>query len=153
MEKYAFEPLIPSKIKLSEAINLGRGLIKWNELVTLCDGEGCAMGMGLAAMGLTWGSEYHLNQLWPWTRQYRSDEDKLGFWWRISTLFSNVCDGEITLDDLITWVRSVEPETEVVCSHCDGTGVEPVETSAYPPEPCSECKVEHAVPVLVGKGE
>jgi hypothetical protein len=25
------------------------------------------------------------------------------------------------------------------CSHCDGTGIEPAETSAYPPEPCSEC--------------
>jgi len=26
-----------------------------------------------------------------------------------------------------------------VCAHCDGTGQEPFETSAYPPEPCSAC--------------
>lgn len=33
---------------------------------------------------------------------------------------------------------------EVDCAHCDNTRVEPVETSEYPPEPCSVCrKVYH----------
>jgi hypothetical protein len=27
----------------------------------------------------------------------------------------------------------------VVCTRCDGTGIEPFESSAYPPEPCSDC--------------
>ena len=45
------------------------------------------------------------------------------------------------------------------CPHCDGTGVEPRETSAYPPEPCSECRkamlarVEQAELVLERKGQ
>lgn len=28
-----------------------------------------------------------------------------------------------------------------LCQHCDNTGIEPFETSEYPPEPCSACKV------------
>lgn len=31
-------------------------------------------------------------------------------------------------------------ELNTACEHCDGTGIEPIETSEYPPEPCSECK-------------
>lgn len=26
-----------------------------------------------------------------------------------------------------------------MCEHCDNTGIEPFETSEYPPEPCSVC--------------
>lgn len=32
-------------------------------------------------------------------------------------------------------------ELNAFCSHCDGIGIEPRETSAYPPEPCSVCRV------------
>jgi hypothetical protein len=31
------------------------------------------------------------------------------------------------------------------CEHCDGTGIEPIETSEYPPESCSVCVPVHYV--------
>src|SRR5277367_3756558 len=89
-------------MKMSEMMMLGRVLIKPNPSRTLYEGEGCAMGMALAATGHEFGTAHEMMEQWPWTTYQ--------FWEECSAKFYMVCDGKMTLEALIDWVRSVEPE-------------------------------------------
>lgn len=92
-------------MRLSEAINLGRSLIKHgNGSRTLSRGEGCACGMGLAAVGESIGSKDTMAKHWPWVTG--------DIWWAISDKYNSVFGGTETLDQLIDWVRSIEPAEE-----------------------------------------
>lgn len=117
-------------MRLSEAIALGRTLIesvpytRWDER-----GGGCALGMAESAMGLKrWSPQNSLSELWEC-----SIDQQPGFEWMTTAHFkapcscfdAGVCMSAIiahnfnehvhgakdwTLDQLIDWVRSVEPE-------------------------------------------
>src|ERR1700738_1113450 len=91
-------------MKLSDAIALGRTVSKLNDnTFTLNDGEGCALGVALIAAGFTHkvGFERDVTKYFPWVghREYE----------QISEYYDNVVRGRATLDELIDWVRSVEP--------------------------------------------
>jgi hypothetical protein len=92
-------------MRLSDAIAMGQHLIQWDPSKTLCGGAGCAVGMALASMGLSNGSESELTRLWPWTKNYGD----LGLWWEITPKFYDVHRGKMSIDQLIDWIRSVEP--------------------------------------------
>lgn len=94
------------QLKLSEAIDLGRSLIRHgNGFLTLINGEGCACGMALAAVGETFGTADLLQKHWPW-----ADYE---VWLAISCKYWEVCYGTLTLDELIDWVRANEPAAEL----------------------------------------
>lgn len=93
-------------MRLSDAIALGQHLIKWDDEVTLLDGRGCACGMALAALGQERGSPRLFYERFPWAAKH-------DLWTEITNRFFKVHAGEVSLDELIDWVRSVEPaETE-----------------------------------------
>jgi hypothetical protein len=94
-------------MRLSEAIALGRVLIDKPQHNTFCK---CAIGMGLAAIG----HEFHIRgeegigsayfaalDEWPWLFGDCEME--------ISRRFVLVMKGDLTLEELIDFVRSVEP--------------------------------------------
>ena len=105
--------------KLSDAIALGYAEIRHNPCIWLAqlpDGtcSGCAIGAALYAMGeRSVRPDYLestgvtlstiLKKYWPWTL---ADEDFLS---HISVRFGDVAHGKSTIEDLIAWVRSVEP--------------------------------------------
>lgn len=95
-------------MQLSIAMAMGRVLIPNPSSTTFCR---CAIGMGLAAIGHDFHSNGKDNSFhalgtawdeWPWIKEN-------GMTREISNRFSAVRHGLITLDQLIDWVRSVEP--------------------------------------------
>jgi hypothetical protein len=83
-------------MRLSDAIALGRTLIKPNPCYTLLCGEGCACGMALAAVGEIRGTRLTLAEHWPWTA---SNGDLV--WYEISKMFFRVSRDEMTLDQTL----------------------------------------------------
>lgn len=106
-------------MRLSEAIAIGRTLIKAVPMVRLSDDgqRGCALGMADAAYGkAAWAA----NDIHQWVAQSECPRlpcgCELNSYWLIYTntiahVFNqHVCgDGTWTLDQLIDYVRSVEP--------------------------------------------
>jgi hypothetical protein len=108
-------------MKLSTAIMLGRTVIKEIDAYSYC---GCAIGMGLAALGYEYESVLHdskkamsdAEKEWPWLCQRY--EGQMTSWCYsvpetyfdiISRGFFQVQEGIITLEQLVDWIASVEP--------------------------------------------
>ena len=98
-------------MKLSEAIVLGdtlktRNPTKWLDEDGSC---GCALGGALLAVGMSAerprdiGKE--LNTRWPWLSVHEISV--------ISTAFTDVCQGRLSLEALVDYVRLIEPKEEV----------------------------------------
>lgn len=114
-------------MKLSDAIALGRTLVKPRRLAEYFpDGSGCARGMALEACGARAKSENYsahddtFFDLWPWTihRPEKFPCECFGMrFYPINAQIQHLFDSHITgiaephwtLDQLIDWVRSVEP--------------------------------------------
>jgi hypothetical protein len=121
-------------MKLSDAIMLGRILIEYPDTGSYC---GCAIGMGLAALGYKYDTKTllsrgaNLNEVrsiialqdavheWPWlNRLCRGEEPSwyTGHYGRhiydvISEGFLRLKTRQlISLETLVDWIRSVEPE-------------------------------------------
>jgi hypothetical protein len=100
-------------MRLSEAMMLGDSLRERNPSVYLADrGEGagycgCAIGGAQLAVGDT--SMFGYENIWPWLLDggYRYDV-------KISIYFIRVHLGERTFEQLVDYVRSVEPD----CGDC-----------------------------------
>src|SRR5262245_18368956 len=96
---------------LSEAMALGPTVATLNKGGgTLKGCEGCAMGVALRAAGFegrtaTWRT---VHENWPWV-----DCD---MWGKISLEYFKVVGGHQTFEQLIDWVRSVEPAEQVPAS-------------------------------------
>ena|SRR6516225_5942344 len=89
-------------MRLSDAIALGRLIVTPNDgSFTLFGCKACAVGMALAAMGETTGDAQSMTKYWPWANTH--------VWFEISVKYFGVVAGEITLDELIDYVRSIEP--------------------------------------------
>lgn len=65
-------------MRLSEAIGLGRTLVKAKGGVLLSGDEGCALGMGMKAIGAVMlcreDSILDIHRLWPWTGEMNYSE-------------------------------------------------------------------------------
>ena len=115
-------------MKLSNAMATGRVLLRARAGIFVAGSSGCALGMAYKASGLTAQDKivgYTMNDChhaWPWTRQSLKtvpctcgvEDYNLGQ--AITHLFDvHVMDAAVrnvkawTLDQLIDWVRSVEP--------------------------------------------
>lgn len=103
-------------MKLSDAMVLGDSLRSRNPDYWLIGNSGCAMGGAMLAVGKkddqekcyrqhTSYTEYMFDQ-WPWLAPVHLGE--------ISNRFKRVCEGKETLESLIDYVRSIEPE----CGEC-----------------------------------
>ena len=112
-------------MKLSEAIILGDSLKRpdykcWLSLDGSC---GCAFGGAILALGLADGyiadreamfdegfgfepmESHTIMNAFPWLTEVILNE--------ISTLYRRVCDGQITIEDVAAYVRSVEPTEQI----------------------------------------
>jgi hypothetical protein len=115
-------------MRLSDAIALGRTLLKPKAYQTIHNGEGCALGMAMASLGCRSHAEAQKKCSsttgWKWVRKdvdvppcsCDPEYDRilafdLNHQAYIAHLFNeHVCGAEDwTLDQLIDWVRSVEP--------------------------------------------
>lgn len=123
-------------MRLSDAIEMGRTLIELEPALYLdpeCN-RGCAIGMGLAAVDGKYSGRNmeRMFELWPWLRfpvrerlkeseshaiENWSMEEEIG---QLAWLVASY--KKITLDQLIDWVRSVEP------GEPEQLSVEPAET-------------------------
>lgn len=125
-------------MRLSEAINLGRHLITLSPWVWSRGNRGCAICMGVAAIGKMAEWELDRNkrfEYWPWLMNTAPHSEALNrteetFSSRVSWMAREVKDGNMTLDMLIDWVRSVEP----------------AEKEAAPSETCQPVCQEHGQP-------
>jgi hypothetical protein len=122
------------QMRLSDAIALGRTLIGKTDPSSYC---GCALAMALMAIGKepmvaaigddSFAEMAHDNWFeaamteWPWLVTEGLEVPKYlpayayehyNAEYIISDLFWKVDEGEISLDQLIDWVRSVEPQEE-----------------------------------------
>jgi|SRR5579871_1405445 len=130
-----------AKMKLSEAIMLGRVLVnfthhKWYSRDTNC---GCLIGMGMAAVGVPEGvglvTDEEVAAMWPWLRERREAPDGLevGYYRTnypnaagiISDMAYLISQGEMTLEQAVEWIRQNEPQEtledkrEIVEQFCD----------------------------------
>ena len=109
-------------MRLSDAIGLGRTIVKAKShtVLTKDNSQGCAVGMALVAVGKKYNcdNDWDVNPLykqfddeWPWTKnRITMDGDCIIFVVALFRQFDNkVMTGHWTLDQLIDWVRSVEP--------------------------------------------
>lgn len=119
-------------MRLSDAIMLGRMLLKPAPYTTIFEGEGCALGMAFATLGCSTHEQAMAKcktdaANWKWIAQkcalpcdctsdgFPKKHPKTGtYQCAIAHLFNeHVCgDEDWTLDQLIDWVRSVEPNDE-----------------------------------------
>lgn len=101
-------------MRLSDAIGMGRTIQDGGDGWHFCD---CGLGMGMAAMGVVAQERTHRKaiDLWPWIWPKEMDimDDNLPIH-KISSMYFSVARGERTLDELIDWVRSVEPAEEQI---------------------------------------
>lgn len=109
-------------MRFSDAIALGRTMIQPCPLAVFGDrNNGCAQGMAIAAVGGydRWTAGYTSRDFWPWTIKHEEipcacqsrggyGENTLGV---VAHLFDKHVFGDKTwtLDQLIDWVRSIEP--------------------------------------------
>lgn len=126
-------------MRLSEAMMLGDSLRTRNEATFLdmtsnppC---GCAIGGAILAVGGR--SRFERNSLWPWlveTSQHHSSfshESVIGCGsWKNQPSFANVMDGNCTFEQLVDYVRSIEPSCGICCrfdcqGHPEATDAEP----------------------------
>ncbi len=116
-------------MKLSEAMALGRVLLK-PKAMFLTDGEGsgCALGMALAAVGVKIEKPSFIEEpekQWPWLKKscngpcscggsYVSYTEAIAhvFDFHVMSKMWNVWDQQWTMDQLIDWIKSVEPAEE-----------------------------------------
>lgn len=97
-------------MRLSEAMMLGSTTCK----MVPGDWDSCALGcagnaIGLPSMRKTGMRIHHIVEAWPWLQRNRSG----GI---IADKFDNqVCRGLMTLEQLVDWVRFVEPK----CGDCN----------------------------------
>jgi hypothetical protein len=113
-------------MKLSEALELGRTIVKpiagqeWAP-----DGSGCARGMALEAIGLrstaSFCQDLAFYDCWPWTTQPKQGDrvycpgclnySRSNYARIIAHIFDHHIMGahDWAMDQLISWVRSVEP--------------------------------------------
>lgn len=120
-------------MRLSDAIATGRMLVRSLPGVILTDGDrGCAIGMAIVAAGKVefTSSDNCLGGIWPWTNVCPPDDlypcgcgsVSVGFpveaeWNFAGSVIAHLFDFHVewdkqprwTLDQLIDWVRSVEP--------------------------------------------
>jgi hypothetical protein len=107
-------------MKLSDAIMLGDSMRSRNSCIWLIGNDdgvcvGCAMGGAVLAVGATvkqnsaWPGIFDsfATQWWPWLTQENLEE--------ISVRFANVCIFASTIEQLVDYVRSIEPECGVCC--------------------------------------
>jgi hypothetical protein len=110
-------------MKLSTAMMLGSTTCKmvpgdWNSCALGCAGNAVGIGQGVRreASGFIWmsdgrGRSQHIYDVWPWL-----NGEKM-FWAALiwGKFDSKVCSGEITLEQLVDYVRSIEPS----CGDCN----------------------------------
>jgi len=111
-------------MRLSEAIALGRVLITKPDPGNYC---GCAIAMALAAKGMQFEFSHDAydaaTREWPWITEKLKHNYPLNFTYIqlpalqtyeavISRAFSQVIFKNATMEQLIDWVRSVEPAEE-----------------------------------------
>jgi hypothetical protein len=126
-------------MRLSEAIALGRTAIQpaSGRVFNSDRTRGCAFGMAGAAIGAKWSSavlEHDTERAWPWLRGESIRPCKCPHWRQSGTYLQAIAHlfdahlmqdrcywwdiGEeaepMTLDQLIDWVRSVEPQEVAV---------------------------------------
>ena len=110
-----------NSMRLSDAIALGRTLVKpmAGKPLSKDNDYGCTIGMALRAVGRAYNCSQSDEQNWNWWPVYQQFLEE---WpWTLSHPVINMSDifrrfdrevmqGTMTLDQLIDWVRSVEPE-------------------------------------------
>lgn len=111
-------------MRLSTAIMLGAATCK----MEAGNINSCAYGAALNAMGIPLevdgmqdgGPRYFaIEGLWPWTVDGELWHREAA---KVITLFdSRVCDGRMTLEQLVDWVRSVEPDCDCNRFNCTCT--------------------------------
>jgi hypothetical protein len=118
------------KVKLSEAMILGSTFIKFDPNIYLVGQCGCLQGAGYAAAtgkGFAQGSD--IAAQWPWLKQDIDDPRFPGKstcgTYVINAFAFAIKRGEMTLEEVVDWVRSVEP-SEVIEpvkeKSCEGEG-------------------------------
>src|SRR5258705_6677476 len=112
------------RMKLSEAMALGRVLLK-PKAMFLTDGEGsgCALGMALTAIGVKIECPCSIDEPegeWPWLRKFCDCPCSCGLPLSYTAAITHIFDDHVmksslepwTLDQLIDWIKSVEPAAE-----------------------------------------
>ena len=102
-------------MRLSEAMMLGDMMRRRSGGIYLINTEapcGCAIGGAALAIGHKAGAAWSrgrtlLQATYPW---FTDAEDE-----KISVMFMDVCTGETTFEQLISYVRSIEPD----CGECN----------------------------------
>ena len=108
-------------MKLSDAIVLGYSEINPSKCMWLTPPSdipgfhkekctGCALGAALFVMGERSWIKYPKQIVagyWPWTAS------RITFLIEITWQFSKVMNGESTIEELIAWVRSIEPQEDM----------------------------------------
>lgn len=56
------------------------------------------------------------SKVWPWLEE-KPFGSKNDYGWHIINNFSRVINKKITLDELVDWIRSVEPKEETIETH------------------------------------
>ena len=122
-------------MRLSEAMMLGSTTCK----MEAGDWNSCALGCALNAEGVRqyagrdgYGRSIETNDRWPWIWGLIDDEGTT-FAEQIWTRFDfQVCDGRMTLEQLVDYVRSIEPDCD--CNrfncNCKTTQQEPASVEA-----------------------
>lgn len=76
---------------------------------------GCAIGGALLAIGVEDGNERH--KIWPWLKNDNADSPFTTQTWTNETEISNqfwmVCAGKRTLEELVDYVRAIEPAEDL----------------------------------------
>lgn len=91
-------------MRLSDAMALGPMVAKLNRgQFTLDECEGCAMGVALRATGYRGklGNMFTVRKYWPWATD--------AVWFAITKRYFEVVAGTMTFEELLDYVRSVEP--------------------------------------------
>lgn len=107
-------------MKLSDAVMLGFGMIKFDPNVYLEDGCGCFIGSGyFAATGAKAASLFDdMFPVWPWLMETREMPDwflpclqgrRIPTHRIISMMAIEMGQGRVTLEQAVDWIRSVEP--------------------------------------------
>lgn len=107
-------------MKLSEAIMLGQGLVKFDSSVFLEDGRGCLIGAGYAAVsGRNNACLFEMAEQWPWLNERVRVPEALRSYGLsrfescelvISYLAFKVRDRILTVEQAVDIIRSIEPE-------------------------------------------
>jgi hypothetical protein len=96
-------------MKLSEAVLLGSTLVKLDPTIYLSNGCGCLLGMAAAAMGKKWSLSEDIYVLFPWLMYYPAVKLNIEL-----TLAPAISRGEVTIEQAVDYIRSVEPQDEAV---------------------------------------